>query len=126
MGEKSTFQTATEEQLTKWKAQIEEHAKKVDDLKARAEELELGAKLQYLEQIKQLENKIESVKGDISEGEQRLKNIKEAGEEAWEELKEGSQHAWDDLVTGVNGAWAEVKSSIDVASSKIHDRISPK
>lgn len=126
MSEKDTFQTAAEKQLGKWKAQVKEHAQKIDELKARADKLEAEAKLQYLEQLKELEKKIESLRGNITEGEKRLDSIKEAGEEAWEELKEGSQNAWDNLVVGVNDVWAEIKSSVDLASTKIQGRMNKK
>ena len=126
MSEKETFQTAIEEQLDKWKIQIKENSHKLDELKAKAELLEAEAKIQYLEQIKALENKIDAVKSKMTEGEHRVEKIKEAGEEAWEEVQTGSQNAWDDLVLGVNNAWGEVKSSVDAASSKIQDRTSKK
>lgn len=126
MSEKETFQTAIDEQLDKWKLQIKEHSHTLDELKAKAEKLEAAAKLEYLEQIKELENKIGAVKGKMAEGEQRVEQIKTAGEEAWEEIKAGSQSAWDDLAHGVNTAWGEVKDSFESASSKMQDRVSKK
>ena len=126
MSDKETFQTAIEEQLEKWKTQIDLHSQKLDELKLKAENLEAEAKLQYLEQIKELEVKIEDVKSKMGEGEHRLATIKDAGEEAWEEVKAGSQNAWENMALGVNNAWKEVRSSFDLASSKIQDRISKK
>ncbi|MDT7043767.1 hypothetical protein [Candidatus Nitronereus thalassa] len=126
MSDKETFQMEIEEQLEKWKSQIDSHSQKLHELKLRAEKLEAEAKLQYLEQIKELEVKIEDVKSKMGEGEHRLATIKDAGEEAWDEVKTGSQNAWEDMVRGVNKGWDEVRSSFELASSKIRDGISKK
>jgi len=126
MQEKSTFQTTIETELGRWMAQVEEYSKKIEELKAKAEHLERDAKLQYLEQIKDLENKVVSLKTKMAEGQQRFDEIKSASEEAWGELKTGSQLAWDDLVFGVNAAWKEIRSTLDSASSKLQERIQKK
>lgn len=126
MSKKETFQTDIEKQLEEWKAQIAEHSSRIEELKIKAEKLEGEAKLQYLEQIKEIENKMEAVIATMTKGESRLVEIKEAGEEAWAEVKDGSQSAWNDLVVGVNTAWGEVKDSFEAASSKIQDHVSKK
>ncbi len=123
MGEHETFQTEIEKQLHQWQTLIENQSKAIDSLKRQAEQLEPDAKLQYLERIKELENKIETVKDKMIDAQQQLDTIKSAGEEAWEEVKTGSQHAWDDLALGFNKAWEEMTTSFDQASSKMQKRI---
>ncbi|GJL48860.1 MAG: hypothetical protein NPIRA01_00870 [Nitrospirales bacterium] len=122
MSEKEAFQTTIEQQLQEWQSQIDEYSSKLDGLRRKASQLESDVRLQHLEQIKEVEERIEAVNIKIAEGQQRLESIKSGGEEAWEEMKTGSQHAWDDLVKGFNKAWGEIKTSSDLASSRIQDR----
>ena len=123
MHDKETFQTSIEKQLSEWRAQIYEHSIRIEDFKAKAEKLDSEAQRRYLEQIQDLESRMDSVKHQINEGQKKLDVLKSGGEEAWEEVKTGAQKAWDDLVLGFNAAWGEIKTSFDQASSKLHDRL---
>jgi len=126
MSEKEAFQTTIEQQLQEWQSQTDEYSSKLEGLRSKASQLESDVRLQHLEQIKEVEERIEAVNMKIAEGQQRLESIKSGGEEAWEEMKTGSQHAWDDLVKGFNKAWGEIKTSSDLASSRIQDRVKKK
>ena len=123
MIEKQKFQTNIEKQILEWQAQMNEYSERIKEFKVKAEQLEEESKLQYLEQIQELEHRIDAVKNKIADGQQRLDTLKSAGDEAWEEVKVGSEKAWDELVQGINTAWGEVKTSLDLASSKIQDRL---
>lgn len=126
MRTQETFQTNIESQLEQWNAQLEAHSQKIEELRAKAEKLENEAKVQYLAQIKELENKLEVVKSKIADGQKRLDKLKLAGQEAWEDVKVGGQSAWDEMMGGINKAWGEVKTSFDSASSKLQNRTNKK
>ena len=126
MGEREQFQTVIDEQLERWNTQLENHVKKIEELKIKADQLESEGKHRFLVQIKDLENKLHHLKHQLNEGQARLDEFKDAGEDAWKEVKAGGKHAWDDLVVGANKAWDEIKTSFDQATSKIEDRIPPK
>ena len=76
MAEKEIFQYKIEKQLQEWKVQINEHMMRIEEFKAKAEQLETDAQLQYLEQIRKLEKRIDAVKDKIVEGEQKLDSLK--------------------------------------------------
>jgi len=72
MAQENTSQVGIKDQLGMWKAQTEENARTLKELKLKAENLDVKTKQQFLEHIKKLESKIDSVKNQIAEGERRV------------------------------------------------------
>jgi len=86
--------------LEKMEAQFREWGAKIDELKAKADKAEAGAKIEYMKQLDVLKAKRDAAQTQLGE-------IRAAGEEAWEHLK-----------SGVEGAWSELKAAIDGAATK--------
>lgn len=86
--------------IDKMEAQLREWGAKIDELKAKTDKAEAGAKIECMKQL-------DSLKAKRDAAQTKLGEIRAAGEEAWESLK-----------TGVEGAWSELKAAIDGAASK--------
>ncbi len=110
------------QQFAQWKAHLESYRGKLGELKLKAEKLEQEAKLEYLQKLKELENKIVTAQEKLEEQEIKYENLKEVSEEAWAEFKSGGQMAWDELKTGIEGAWEEMKGGVESASSTLSKR----
>jgi hypothetical protein len=54
--------------MQEWETHLEDLRGKLDTLKSRAEELSGETKLKYLEQLRNLEQRIEDTQGKINEG----------------------------------------------------------
>lgn len=83
MSMKEAYEKKLQAQLDEWNAEI-------DKLKAKADEAEADAQLEYYKQIEGLRSKQEMARD-------KLKELKEAAEDAWEDLKAGVDSAWDSL-----------------------------
>ena len=121
MSVKDSLQTKIEIQLQEWESNLETFRGKLDDLKARTEELNGEAQLKYLEHIKALEERINATQKKMDLGKQQIEQMKASAGDAWQEVKEGGQGAWEDLKSGIGNAWEELKTSMDVASQKFRD-----
>ena len=108
-----------QQQFAQWKDHLESYHGKLEELKLKAQGLEQEAKLEYLQKLKDLENKIVTAQGKLEEQQTKYENLKEVSEEAWSEFKTGGQMAWDELKTGIEGAWEEMKTAVDSASSTL-------
>ena len=121
MSVKSSLKTSIETELREWEINLEKFRVKLDLLKARAEELTGEAKLKCLEQIQDLEDRINATQEKTDEGKRQIEQMKAGAEDAWEEMKEGSKVAWDDLKTGIGHAWEELRISMEIATKKIRE-----
>lgn len=83
METKKSYQDKTEKVLRDW-------GKKIDELKARADQSKSEMKVKYYELIEGLRKKQESAGA-------RLKELKESGEDRWEKLKDRIEDAIHDL-----------------------------
>jgi len=79
--------------LEKMEAQLREWGAKIDELKAKADKAEAGAKIEGMKQLDSLKAKRDAAQSKLGE-------IKAAGEEAWEILKTGVESAWSELKAG--------------------------
>jgi hypothetical protein len=95
MADKQAYQQKMEAQLDEWSA-------KIDVLKAKSEKASADAKIQYHQQIENLQNK-------KAKAQDKLRELKEASEGAFESLKDGIDSAWDDF-----------KNSLEEALSKLN------
>ena len=86
--------------LEKMETQLREWGAKMDELKAKADKAEAGAKIEYMKQLDVFKAKRDAAQTQLGE-------VRAAGEEAWESLK-----------TGVEGAWSELKAAIEGAATK--------
>jgi uncharacterized protein YhaN len=121
MSGKGTMKTSIENELQEWEVTLEKYRVKLDLLKDRAQELTGEARLNYLEHIQDLEERIHATQDKMNEGKRQIEQMKSGAEDAFEELKEGSHIAWNDLKSGIGNAWKELKTSMDFAAKKIRD-----
>jgi predicted RNase H-like nuclease (RuvC/YqgF family) len=84
------------------KAKLDEWNAEIDKLQAKADQAEAGAKIEYQEQIEDLQAKRKDVEAKIAE-------MQEAGEGAWEDLRQGLENSWEIL----KGAFAKAKSRFE-------------
>jgi len=88
--------------VQKFKAQIDLWNAELDKLEAQSRKAAADARIGYEEQIRQLRQQRDKLKG-------RLAEIKGAGEDAWEGVAQGFEDAWAALKRGVEKA----KSQLD-------------
>lgn len=81
----------------KLQAQLDEWAAEIKKLKARADQAEADAQIEYHRQIDRL-------KQEQQRAEAKLEELRHAGEGAWEDLKVGVEKAWQDLGEAVRAA----------------------
>lgn len=95
MSTKEAYQEKLQSKLDEWGAQI-------DKLKAKADQADADAKLEYHKQIDSLRSKKEKAS-------EKLNELKQAGEDAWEDMKAGIESAWDSLGDAVESATSRFK-----------------
>ena len=95
MSKKDAYRKKLESQLDEWEA-------KIDVLKAKANQAEAGAKVEYYETIENLQNK-------RSQAKDKLQELRNAGEDAWEDLKGGLEQSWSELAAAVKAATSRFK-----------------
>ncbi|MDP8244748.1 MAG: hypothetical protein P9L94_11745 [Candidatus Hinthialibacter antarcticus] len=93
MNMKDAYIQKLEAQLNQWGAEI-------DKLKAKAENAQADAKIEYSFQIDEL-NSMKDAAND------KLTELKNASDDAWEELKAGCEHAWATFSESVKTAVAK-------------------
>lgn len=87
----------------KLEAQMREWSAKIDLLKAKADQAEAEAKIEYSKRIEDLRQRKEALQAQLAE-------LKNAGDAAWEEIK-----------SGVEKASAELKSAVESAAAKFKE-----
>jgi chromosome segregation ATPase len=92
MERKEAYAKKVQAQLDEWDADIKK-------LRARAEQAEANAQIEYQKQIETLQSKRDSVKG-------KLADLKRASDDAWEDLKDGLESARDSLGNALKSATA--------------------
>jgi hypothetical protein len=80
----------------KIEAEVELAQAKLAKLKAEAKNSAANVRIEYENQIEELEQKIGATKT-------KLKELSEASEEAWEHMKSGAESAWNTLSAAVKG-----------------------
>jgi chromosome segregation ATPase len=80
----------------KIEAEVELAQAKLAKLKAEAKNSAADVRIEYENQIEELEQKIGATKT-------KLKELSEASEEAWEHMKSGVENAWNTLSAAVKG-----------------------
>ena len=83
--------------LQKMDAQMEEWNSEIDKMKAKADKADADAKLNYYEQIEELNTKQQAAQ-------EKLRELKNSGEDAWEDLKAGFELARVSLREAVTSA----------------------
>jgi len=86
----------------KLQAQLDEWGAEINKLKAKADNAEADAQLEYYKQIEELRSMQESASNKLVE-------LKEAGDDAWEDLKAGIDSAWDSLGNALKSAASRFK-----------------
>jgi hypothetical protein len=84
----------------KMQAQLNEWAAEIKKLKAKADQAEADAQIEYYRQI------------------ERLKQEQERAEAKLEELRHASEGAWEDLKGGVEKAWLDLGEAVRAAASR--------
>jgi len=81
----------------KLQARMAQYDAKFDELKAKSQEMQADAKLEFLEQIDQVDAKRRSLKKQV------------------EELQKNSKDAIEDIEHGIEKAWHEMETAFDKA-----------
>ena len=88
--------------IEKLAARLKQWSAKIDEYKAKGEELKVDMKIEYKKQLEDLSVK----KGAL---EKKISALKEPGNEAWEELKKGVEKSWKELSEAVKTAAEKFK-----------------
>jgi len=86
----------------KLEAQMREWSAKIDLLKARADQAEAEAKIEYNKRIEDLRQKKEALQTKLSE-------LQNASDAAWQDIKAGTERAAADLKDAVQSALSKFK-----------------
>ncbi len=86
----------------KLQARLDEWSAEINVLKAKADNAEADAQIEYYKQIEELKSMQASADGKLAE-------LKEASDEAWEDLKFGIESAWDSLGSALKSATSRFK-----------------
>ncbi len=88
--------------IQKLHAKIDEWNADIDRLKAKADQVEADAKIEYQEQIQTLKSKRDEIETKISE-------LSRSGEEAWKDLKAGVDLAWEAMNEAIKSAASRLR-----------------
>jgi len=95
MGSKEAYREKLEAQMREWSA-------KIDLLKARADQVEAEAKIEYRNRIEDIRQRKEALQ-------EKLKELQNASDAAWKEIKGGTEKAAADLRDALQSALAKFK-----------------
>lgn len=95
MGIKEAYEQKLQAQLDEWKADI-------DKLKAKANEADADAQIEYYNQIDELRAMQETARNKLTE-------LKESSDDAWEDLKAGIESARTSLGNALKSAKSRFK-----------------
>lgn len=87
----------------KHKAELAQLNRDIGKLKALARRAKADAKTGYGEQIKHLEQKLDSAQ-------EKMEKLRESSGDAWEGLRSGAEKALGELKAGVKEAWQSLSS----------------
>lgn len=91
MSERNAYEEQFAAQLQLWQAEIQK-------LQAQAEQANAEIKADYFRRLDEL-------KGQLEEAQQRYRQMVEANATAWEEFRAKTDAAWQDMANGINAAW---------------------
>jgi len=80
--------------IEKINAQIKQYSAKLAEMRGKATETHADMKLEYLNQVENLEGKMDGLK-------EKYEQLKKSSESSWEDIKEGTENAWDELKESV-------------------------
>ena len=86
----------------KLEAQMREWSAKIDVLKAKADQAEADAKIEYQNRIEDLRQKKEALQAKLSE-------LQNASDAAWKDIKAGTERAAADLKDALQSALSKFK-----------------
>lgn len=86
----------------KLQARMAQYDAKFDELKAKSQEMQADAKLEFLERMNQVDAKRQELKKQIEE-------LKNNGEDAMQDIEQGVEKAWHELETAFEKAVAHFK-----------------
>lgn len=86
--------------IEKIDAKLAYYNAKLDQMKSKAAEVQVDMKLEYLDQVENVEKKRDDF-------------IKKHGE-----LKTASEHGWEDIKVGTEKAWNELQGAFDKATAR--------
>ena len=95
MSEKNQYIEKAKARIAQWDAEI-------DKMKAKADEAEAGAKIEYQKQLSEMRTQRD-------EADSRLTELRNASDEAWEDVKFGFDKAWDDISNAFTNATSRYK-----------------
>lgn len=95
MGNKEAYREKLEAQMREWTA-------KIDLLKARADQVEAEAKIEY-------SNRIEDIRQRKAALQEKLKELRNASDAAWNDIREGTEKAAADLRDALQSALSKFK-----------------
>ena len=88
--------------VQKLHAKIDEWNADIDNLKAKADQLEADSKIEYQKQIEVLKSKRDEIEKTVSE-------LSRSGEQAWEDLKTGIDLARDAMSEAIKSATSRLR-----------------
>ena len=94
--------TRKDEYVQKLHAKLDEWSAEIDKLKAKADKAEAESRIEYQNQIKNLQQR-------RREADKKLDELRSAGEGAWEDLKAGAELAWGAMEEAVKSARSKFK-----------------
>lgn len=83
MGERNQYIEKVRARIAQWDAEI-------DRMKAKADEAEADARIEYEKQMREMQARRD-------EGVDRLEMLREASDEAWKDVRSGFDRAWDEI-----------------------------
>ena len=89
--------TRKDEYVQKLHTKLDEWSAEIDKLKAKADKAGAESRIEYQNQIKNLQQR-------RREAEKKVDELRSAGEGAWEDLKAGAELAWDAMEEAVKSA----------------------
>jgi len=95
-------QSQKDQYIQKLHAKLDEWNAEIDKLKAKADQVETESRMEYQNQIKNLQEK-------RGKAEKKITELQNAGEGAWEDLKAGAQLAWDAMEDALKSARSRFK-----------------
>lgn len=95
MGMKEAYEQKLQARLDEWGAEI-------DKLKAKADNAEADAQLEYYKQIEELRSMQKSAANKFAE-------LRDAGDNAWKDLRTGTESALDSLGSALKSAFSRFK-----------------
>lgn len=81
--------------IDRMKNQLDEFDQQIDNIKAKAEQMDAQARQEY-------ESRLHDLREKRREAKRRLDELRAAGDEKWQQLRDEAQHAWTALGNSFN------------------------